>query len=45
MNLAGFELSRDVGLVFSDRVRDRSGAFVDAARATYRAKAKAAAKP
>ena len=45
VNLAGFELSRDVGLVFSDRVRDRSGAFVDAARATYRAKAKAVAKP
>jgi LysR family hydrogen peroxide-inducible transcriptional activator len=33
--LAGFELSRDVGLVFSDRMRDRGGAFVDAARAVY----------
>ena len=36
VKLAGFELSRDVGLVFSDRVRERSGAFVDAVRATYR---------
>lgn len=35
VNLAGFNLSRDVGLVFSDRMRERSGAFVDAARATY----------
>ena len=35
VNLAGFELSRDVGLVFSDRMRDRGGAFVEAARATY----------
>jgi DNA-binding transcriptional LysR family regulator len=35
VNLAGFELSRDVGLVFSDRMRDREGAFVEAARATY----------
>lgn len=35
VNLAGLNLSRDVGLVFSDRVRDRSGAFVDAARAVY----------
>jgi DNA-binding transcriptional LysR family regulator len=35
VNLAGFELSRDVGLVFSDRMRDRGGAFVDAARAVY----------
>lgn len=35
VNLAGFTLSRDVGLVFSDRMRERSGAFVDAARATY----------
>jgi DNA-binding transcriptional LysR family regulator len=33
--LEGFELSRDVGLVFSDRARDRGGAFVDAVRATY----------
>src|SRR6185436_7650919 len=30
VHLSGFELSRDVGLVFSDRVRERSGAFVDA---------------
>lgn len=37
VNLAGFELSRDVGLVFSDRMRERSGAFVDAVRATYAA--------
>jgi DNA-binding transcriptional LysR family regulator len=35
VNLAGFELRREVGLVFSDRMRQRSGAFVDAARATY----------
>jgi len=35
VNLAGFELSRDVGLVFSDRVRERTGAFVEAVRATY----------
>lgn len=35
VNLAGFELSRAVGLVFSDRMRDRGGAFVEAARATY----------
>ncbi|MCA9639617.1 MAG: LysR family transcriptional regulator, partial [Myxococcales bacterium] len=35
VNLAGFDLSRDVGLVFSDRMRDRGGAFVEAARATY----------
>lgn len=35
VNLAGFDLSRDVGLVFSDRMRDREGAFVEAARATY----------
>jgi len=38
MQLAGFELSRDVGLVFSDRVRERSGAFVEAVRATYAAR-------
>ena len=37
VKLAGFTLSRDVGLVFSDRVRERSGAFVDAVRATYAA--------
>jgi len=35
VKLAGFALSRDVGLVFSDRVRERQGAFVDAVRATY----------
>lgn len=35
VRLEGFNLSRDVGLVFSDRVRERSGAFVDAVRATY----------
>ncbi len=35
VRLAGFELSREVGLVFSDRVRERSGAFIDAVRATY----------
>jgi DNA-binding transcriptional LysR family regulator len=35
VKLAGFELSRDVGLVFSDRVRERSGAFVEAVRTTY----------
>lgn len=35
VNLAGLNLSRDVGLVFSDRMRDRGGAFVEAARATY----------
>ena len=35
LNLAGFDLSRDVGLVFSDRMRERSGAFVEAARVTY----------
>ncbi|HVV32525.1 MAG TPA: LysR family transcriptional regulator [Vitreimonas sp.] len=35
VELEGFDLSRDVGLVFSDRARDRSGPFVDAVRATY----------
>jgi LysR family hydrogen peroxide-inducible transcriptional activator len=35
VSLAGFTLSRDVGLVFSDRMRERSGSFVDAVRATY----------
>ena len=35
VKLAGFTLSRDVGLVFSDRVRGREGPFVDAVRATY----------
>jgi DNA-binding transcriptional LysR family regulator len=35
VRLAGFDLSRDVGLVFSDRVRSRSGAFVEAVRSTY----------
>lgn len=38
VRLAGFELSRDVGLVYSDRVRERSGPFVDAVRETYAAK-------
>ena len=33
--LRGFELKRALGLVFSDRERQRSGAFVDAVRATY----------
>src|SRR5690606_10176072 len=42
VRLAGFELARDVGLVFSDRVRERSGAFVEAVRATYRARASVA---
>ena len=37
VKLEGFTLSRDVGLVFSDRARERTGAFVDAARATYAA--------
>jgi DNA-binding transcriptional LysR family regulator len=45
VKLAGFELSRDVGLVFSDRVRERSGAFVDAVRATYGVRASRAARP
>lgn len=35
VKLSGFELSRDIGLVFSDRMRDRGGAFVEAARNTY----------
>ena len=35
VKLSGFELSREIGLVFSDRERRRSGAFVDAVRATY----------
>lgn len=35
VNLGGFDLSRDVGLVFSDRMRERGGAFVEAARVTY----------
>lgn len=35
VRLEGFDLSREIGLVFSDRVRERSGAFVDAVRATY----------
>lgn len=39
VKLAGFDLSRDIGLVFSDRMRDRSGAFIDAVRATYAAPA------
>jgi DNA-binding transcriptional LysR family regulator len=40
VRLAGFDLSRDVGLVFSDRLRERSGAFVEAVRATYGANAR-----
>jgi DNA-binding transcriptional LysR family regulator len=36
VKLDGFELSRDVGLVYSDRTRD-AGAFVDSVRATYTA--------
>jgi len=35
VKLGGFTLSRDVGLVFSDRVRERSGPFVEAVRSTY----------
>jgi DNA-binding transcriptional LysR family regulator len=35
VKLAGFTLNRDVGLVFSDRVRERGGAFVEAVRSTY----------
>jgi len=35
VELVGFDLKREVGLVFSDRARDRSGAFVEAVRATY----------
>ncbi len=37
VKLAGLDLSRIVGLVFSDRMRERNGAFVGAARATYAA--------
>jgi LysR family hydrogen peroxide-inducible transcriptional activator len=35
VQLAGFTLTRDVGLVCSDRVREQASAFVDAARETY----------
>jgi len=42
VELEGFELTRDVGLVFSDRARDGGGAFVDAVRRTYRARASVA---
>ncbi|MGD9966120.1 MAG: LysR family transcriptional regulator [Hyphomonadaceae bacterium] len=35
VKLAGFDLRRDLGLVFSDRMRDRGGGFVDAVRTTY----------
>jgi DNA-binding transcriptional LysR family regulator len=35
VKLTGFELTREIGLVFSDRVRERTGAFIDAVRATY----------
>ncbi len=40
VSLRGFELNREIGLVFSDRERQRSGAFVDAVRATYGARRK-----
>jgi DNA-binding transcriptional LysR family regulator len=43
IELEGFDLVREVGLVFSDRTQERSGAFVDAVRATY-AKRAAVAK-
>jgi DNA-binding transcriptional LysR family regulator len=43
VELEGFDLVREVGLVFSDRTQERSGAFVDAVRATY-AKRAAVAK-
>jgi DNA-binding transcriptional LysR family regulator len=33
--LEGFDLWREIGLVFSDRARQTSDAFVDAVRATY----------
>lgn len=44
VKLEGLDLSRDIGLVFSDRVRDQSepGAFVEAVRATYGRRAGAA---
>jgi DNA-binding transcriptional LysR family regulator len=45
VNLAGFELSRDVGLVFSDRVRERNGAFVEAVRATYGSRSDVSRRP
>src|SRR5262249_52421505 len=45
VELTGFELSREIGLVFSDRVRERSGAFVDAVRSTYGTRKKAVAQP
>lgn len=37
IKLNGFDLARDIGLVFSDRARDQGApsAFVEAARATY----------
>jgi hypothetical protein len=37
VKLAGFDLNRDVCLVFSDRMRERGGTFVDAVRETYSA--------
>lgn len=43
VSLAGFDLKRNVGLVFSDRMRERTGAFVDAVRANYGAHRKAVA--
>ena len=35
VKLVGLDLTREVGLVFSDRARGRPTAFVEAARATY----------
>lgn len=35
VRLTGFGLARDVGLVFCDRVRERTGPFINAVRATY----------
>jgi DNA-binding transcriptional LysR family regulator len=45
VNLAGFDLSREVGLVFSDRVRERTGAFVEAVRATYGSRGDVSRRP
>lgn len=44
VKLIGLDLSREMGLVYSDRVRDTGeiGAFVDAVRATYGVRAGAA---
>lgn len=38
VELEGFALSREVGLVFSDRAQESSSAFVEAVRASYGAK-------